>query len=107
MKASETTELPASSSSLACRAMATFSVSWRARYWMSWVSAKEALRLPMNEARRASPWPSPSSVNSASSTPGSFDSARNTSRHWTLPEPSQVEFTGASRYRRGRMVSST
>ena len=39
--------------------------------------------------------------------PGSFDRARSTSRHCTLPEPSQIEFTGASRYSRGRMVSST
>ena len=38
---------------------------------------------------------------------GVFASARCTSRHITLPEPSQIELSGASRYRRGMMLSST
>ena len=33
--------------------------------------------------------------------------ARNTSRHWMLPLPSQMELSGACRYRRGRIDSST
>ena len=33
--------------------------------------------------------------------------ARSTSRHWTLPEPSQIELSGLSRKRRGIPDSST
>ena len=43
----------------------------------------------------------------ASRQPGSFDMARRTSRQITFPEPSQIALTGASRYRRGRIDSST
>ena len=41
------------------------------------------------------------------STAGSRASARRTSSALTLPEPSQIEFSGASRYRRGIPDSST
>ena len=38
---------------------------------------------------------------------GVFTKARNTSRQMTLPDPSQIPFSGASRYSRGRFDSST
>ena len=39
--------------------------------------------------------------------PGDLIVARRTSRHWTLPEPSQIELSGLSRKRRGIPDSST
>src|SRR3989344_3423559 len=102
-----TAAFPASSNNLACNATAISSVSCRARYWISWVSINADFSCSTCRANCLSPCPSPNSLNNASSTPGSLDKARSTSRHCTLPEPSQVEFTGASRYRRGKMLSST
>ena len=42
-----------------------------------------------------------SSASSAATAFGSRRAARSTSRHMTLPEPSQIELSGASRYSRG------
>ena len=53
-------------------------------------------------SRRASaPAASSTSARKASSAPGERASARSTSSAMTLPEPSQIEHSGASRYRRG------
>ena len=67
------------------------------------------LRRPLTRAsRRASPpAASSSSEKKTSSARGVRASARRTSRLMTLPEPSQIEASGASRYRRGIPESST
>jgi len=48
-----------------------------------------------------------SAARSACAACGSRASARSTSRHWMLPLPSQIEFSGACRYSRGSTDSST
>ena len=48
----------------------------------------------------------PSSAKNASTTSGDFFIARSTSRHCTLPLPSQIALTGDSRNRRGIGLSS-
>jgi hypothetical protein len=55
-------------------------------------------------------WPPRAAWNSSSNAPeapGSRRTARTTSMHITLPEPTQIELTGISRYRRGSADSST
>ena len=50
---------------------------------------------PPHRPRRAIPWSSPARpCNTAAAASASRDSARNTSRHITLPEPSQIALTG-------------
>src|SRR5436305_109165 len=59
------------------------SSAWSESTWAS--SRRSAPRVLASSARRDSP------------ASGSFPSARSTSRQMTLPEPSQIEFSGASR----------
>ena len=51
--------------------------------------------------------PRSTSAKKASTEAGLLTIARRTSRHWTLPEPSQIELSGLSRKRRGIPDSST
>ena len=62
---------------------------------------------PPRPAARSAPRASATSASSASTAAGSRASARSTSSALTLPEPSQIEFSGASRYSRGSPLSST
>ena len=57
--------------------------------------------------RGSSPCARPTSVSQASSTSGSRPRARSTSSALTLPEPSQMEFSGDSRKSSGMPDSST
>ncbi len=57
--------------------------------------ARRAARRPTASSRGSEPSASATSAKKASSDSGLFGpSPRSTSRHWTLPEPSQIEFSG-------------
>ena len=70
----------------------------RARGSMPSGSANSPRVASMKASRRGSaPRASSTSAKKASNVAGDLASARRTSRHWTLPEPSQIEFSGISR----------
>ena len=55
----------------------------------------------------SAPAASPTSSKNSATDSGLRAIARSTSRQMTLPEPSQIEFRGLSRYSRGMIDSST
>ena len=107
-KASATAGGALRTSSEPCRHSAMLSTTRRARV----SSVAGSANWPFSSCTRASSRASPplacsTSSRNTSSERGERVSARSTSRLMTLPEPSQIEASGASRYRRGIPESST
>src|SRR4051794_38998759 len=81
-----------------CKARAIFSTTRRARNSMSVRSESSRFKSSTYASSRGSvPATDPISSMNASTDPGDFTIARSTSSELTLPDPSQIEFSGASR----------
>ena len=84
------------------------STTRRARASSSSGRPRSERSFPTKASRRVSvPAASPISEKNTSTDAGCRAIARSTSRQITLPEPSQIEFSGVSRYSRGMPDSST
>src|SRR6185437_14987351 len=92
----------------ACTASAIISLKRLARSSTSCVESSSVESLAMKESKRASrPRAAVRVASSAARARGSRASARSTSRHMMLPDPSQIELSGVSRKRRAIGPSST
>ena len=101
------TWFPLRISAAACKASAIFSTNHRAPNSALVPTCFVEMRdLAKRSKIELSPAADAISCRRASTVLGSFCIALKTSRHWTLPAPSQREFNGASRYRRGSGDSS-